>query len=868
MDKSSSDTMIALTSTNYNMWKPRMEDLLNLRDLADPLDNNGVKPDKKTDEEWTKMNRKTVAQIRQWIDHSVFHHVAQEQSAYTLWEKLGSMYQAKTARNKTLLMRRLVNHKLRGGISVSEHTSQFQDLVNQLSTTGWVLKDEEQAILLLSSLPDSWETLVVTLSNSAPNGKVTMQMVTDALMNEEARRKEAGTEQSYAFVSETNRRGGGRNGGRSRGRGRGQGQNRGNSQVRGRSQERGMSCENNTWFEGYCNYCSNYGHRKRDCRKFLREQPQTSQNTSQEDGVTMVSLSSDACLVTHGEQECLHVGTHDVEWVIDTASSFHATPHQNLFTSYKSGDFGAVKMGNTSFSKIVGIGDVHITTNVGCALVLKDVRHVPDLRLNLISGTALDQQGYLNRFKEGTWKLSKGSLVVARGHICGTLYKTHAKLCHPSLNAVEEEISPNLWHRRLGHLSVKGLTTLAKKEVISMGKGVALDPCEHCLFGKQHKVSFSSTRKNHSELLSLVHSDVCGPIEEESLGGSRYFVTFIDDASRKVWTYCLKSKDQVFDRFKLFHAMVERETGKKLKCLRSDNGGEYTSREFSAYCAAYGIRHEKTVPRTPQHNGVAERMNQTIMEKVRCMLSMAKLPKPFWGEAVLTACYLINRSPSVPLNFEVPEKKWSRRDVSYSHLKVFGCKAFAHVSKELRQKLDLKSNPCIFIGYGDEEFGYRLWDPEVKKVVRSRDVVFHENEFHGCAPIIRQQHTPEDEVAVSSNIPLSDEEMHDTTEHESDGSVGDDDIHSDDIPQQGEPSSEDEAEGTHVRRSMRGIVPQRKYSTSEWILVASEGEPASIAGTREIKKKVEGEICREFPPSFLEVAKRHLTPSWKEVSNK
>ncbi|CAH9070529.1 unnamed protein product [Cuscuta europaea] len=261
-------------------------------------------------------------------------------------------------------------------------------------------------------------------------------------------------------------------------------------------------------------------------------------------------------------------------------------------------------------------------------------------------------------------------------------------------------------------------------------------------------------------------------------------------------------------------------------------------------------------------------MNRTIVEKVRCMLSTAKLPKPFWGEVVLTTCYLINMSPSVPLNFEVAEKKWARRDVSYSHLKVFGCKAFAHVSKELRQKLDLKSNPCIFIGYGDEEFEYRLWDPEVKKVIRSRDVVFHENEFHECAPIIRKQHTPEDEVPVSSNIPLSNEEMYDTTEQESDGSVGNDDDHSDDIPQQGEPSSEDEAEGTHVRRSMRGIVPQRKYSTSEWILVASEGEPASTAGTREIKKKVEGGICREFPTSFLEVAKRHLTPSWKELSNK
>ncbi|CAH9131081.1 unnamed protein product [Cuscuta epithymum] len=832
MEKSSSDTMIALTSTNYNMWKPRMEDLLNLKDLADPLDNNGVKPDKKTDEEWAKMNRKTVAQIRQWIDHSVFHHVSQEQSAHTLWEKLSSMYQAKTARNKTLLMRRLVNHKLRGGISVSEHTSQFQDLVNQLSTTGWVLKDEEQAILLLSSLPDNWETLVVTLSNSAPNGAVTMQMVTDALMNEEARRKEAGTDQSYALVSETSRRGGGRNGGRGRGRGRGRsrGQSRGRSQVRGRSQERGKSVDTNTWFEGYCNHCGHYGHRKRECRKFLREQPQTSQSSSKEDGETMVTMAPDIALVTCGEEACLHVGTHDIEWVIDTAASFHATPHQSLFATYNSGDHGAVKMGNTSFSNIVGIGNVHIQTSVGCTLVLKDVRHVPDLRLNLISGVALDRQGYESQFKEGTWKLSKGSMIIARGHICGTLYKTHVKLCRPSLNAVQAETSPNLWHRRLGHMSVKGLTTLAKKEAIFIDKDVALDPCEHCLFGKQHRVSFSSTRKNHSEILDLVHSDVCGPIEEESLGGSRYFVTFIDDASRKVWAYCLKSKDQVFDRFKIFHTMVERETGKKLKCLRSDNGGEYTSREFSAYCAEHGIRHEKSVPRTPQHNSVAERMNRTIVEKVRCMLSMATLPKPFWGEAVLTACYLINRSPSVPLNFEVPEKKWSGKDISYSHLKVFGCKAFAHVSKELRQKLDLKSNPCIFIGYGDQEFGYRLWDPEMKKVIRSRDVVFHESQFHDFTPTHNKQHlshAPED-VPVVSHVPLNNEEMSDNTEPVNDGPVVVDDVQNGGIPEQGEHSSEGHTDNTQLRRSTRGTVPQRRYPTSEWILLTSEGEPESF----------------------------------------
>ncbi|CAA0825435.1 Unknown protein [Striga hermonthica] len=106
-------------------------------------------------------------------------------------------------------------------------------------------------------------------------------------------------------------------------------------------------------------------------------------------------------------------------------------------------------------------------------------------------------------------------------------------------------------------------------------------------------------------------------MEVESLGGSRYFVTFIDDASRKLWVYFLRTKGEVFQYFKRFHAMVERQAGKPLKCLRSDNGGEYTSHEFKNYCAEHGIRHEKTVPGTPQHNSVAERINRTIMEKER-----------------------------------------------------------------------------------------------------------------------------------------------------------------------------------------------------------------------------------------------------------
>ena len=119
-------------------------------------------------------------------------------------------------------------------------------------------------------------------------------------------------------------------------------------------------------------------------------------------------------------------------------------------------------------------------------------------------------------------------------------------------------------------------------------------------------------------------------------------------------------------------------------------------------------------------------MNHTIVEKVKCMLRMANLPKSFWCEAVQIVCYLINQSPSVPLELDIPERVWIGKDVSYSYLKVFECKAFEHVPKEQRLKLDSKATPCIFFGYGDTEFDYKLWDPEKKKMIRSRDVVFYE----------------------------------------------------------------------------------------------------------------------------------------------
>jgi hypothetical protein len=164
-----------------------------------------------------------------------------------------------------------------------------------------------------------------------------------------------------------------------------------------------------------------------------------------------------------------------------------------------------------------------------------------------------------------------------------------------------------------------------------------------------------------------------------------------------------------------------------LKCLRSDNGGEYCSKEFDDYCSYHGIRRENIVPRTPQENGVSERMNRTIMECARSMRLHAGLPLQFWVDVVDTIVYLIKRGTSSSLDSRIPEEEWTGKKVNCSFLKTFGCEAFVHIDKENRTKLEAKSKKCTFIGYGVNDFGYCLWDYENNKIIRSRDVIFNEN---------------------------------------------------------------------------------------------------------------------------------------------
>lgn len=243
------------------------------------------------------------------------------------------------------------------------------------------LEDDMQTLLLLSSLSDNWEIFVVTISNSALNGVLTMDIVKDSMQNKETRRKSSdvctGSDYTHALVADDKRR------------------NK-NRWYKGRNKSRGQSKSKDKRL--VCYHCEKMGHVKRNCQIWLKEQKECNnqKNEDDKDTTVVVTINEDVLLCVEGY--CLHVNDSIITWIIDSGASFHVCSNIDLFVNYKDCDFGITKMGNTSQSKIVGIGDIYFQTELGCLLMLKDVRHIVDMSLNLILVLAFDRLGYHNNF--------------------------------------------------------------------------------------------------------------------------------------------------------------------------------------------------------------------------------------------------------------------------------------------------------------------------------------------------------------------------------------------------------------------------------------------------------------------------------------
>jgi transposase InsO family protein len=181
-----------------------------------------------------------------------------------------------------------------------------------------------------------------------------------------------------------------------------------------------------------------------------------------------------------------------------------------------------------------------------------------------------------------------------------------------------------------------------------------------------------------------------------SISGYVYYVSFIDDYSRRTWIYFLKSKDEVFNKFKEFKALIENLSERKIKILRSDNGGEYTSKEFVSFCRDVGIKRELTTPYNPQQNGVAERKNRTIMEAVKTMIHDQDIPMCLWAEAVMEVVYVQNRLSHSALGYQDPRRNVHRKEArGKPSQNIWLSNVYPHTEREKKQDGTLRKEGNI-----------------------------------------------------------------------------------------------------------------------------------------------------------------------------
>ena len=299
---------------------------------------------------------------------------------------------------------------------------------------------------------------------------------------------------------------------------------------------------------------------------------------------------------------------------------------------------------------------------------------------NIISVSCLDNDGFYFIIKNNNCSIFHKDMFYAKAYLQDGLYVMNLQKSNNSYvyNITTKKFKSNdlnstyLLHCRLGHINEKCISKLHQVGLLNSFDFKSYDTCESCLLGKMKKDPFTRPSARANELLDLIHTDVCGPLSSDARGGYKYFITFTDDFSRYGYVYLMRHKSESFEMFKSFQNEVQNKLGKTIKALQSDRGGEYLSQEFDDHLRTCGIISQLTPPGTPQWNGVSDRRNRTLLDMVRYMMSPIDLPFTFWGYALETAAFTLNRVPSKAVE-KTPYEMWTGKRPSLSFLKIWGC---------------------------------------------------------------------------------------------------------------------------------------------------------------------------------------------------
>ncbi|GJR46915.1 retrovirus-related pol polyprotein from transposon TNT 1-94 [Tanacetum coccineum] len=411
-------------------------------------------------------------------------------------------------------------------------------------------------------------------------------------------------------------------------------------------------------------------------------------------------------------------------------SNFLNSPSLSVFTCR------TVRFGNGSlwcyyhFGAIMGYGDYVVGDSV-----ISRVYYVEGLGHNLFSvGQFCDSDLEVAFRKHSCYVRDTDGVELLKGSRGSNLYTISVEEMMKSspicLLSKASKHKSWLWHRRLNHLNFGTINDLTRKDLVRGLPRLKFEKdhlCSACKLGKSKKHTHKpKTENTNLEVLNTLHMDLCGPMSVQTINGKKYILVIVDDYSRFTWVKFLRSKDETPTVVIKFLKQIQVGLNKTVRFIRTDNGTEFVNKTLYDYYESVGIFHQKTVPRTPQQNGVVERRNRTLVEAARTMLIFSKAPMFLWAEAVATACYTQNRSLIHTRHDKTPYELVHNKKPDLTFFRVFGALCYPTNDSENLGKLQPRADIGIFIGYAPSRKGYRIYNKRTRQIMETIHVQFDE----------------------------------------------------------------------------------------------------------------------------------------------
>ena len=698
-------------------------------------------------ERWEQIQEKMDGIIRLSVEAGPLSHIAAFEDATSMLKKLEEQYKVKGYTARDIVWRKLTRSNLSEFHSVAQYGETIKKAKTQLEEMGHRADDWMITTSFLHGLGEKYEdfvTMILSVRGKDENGhplEPDLDSIMEQLMDKERRQKENGQIDSSTKALLAGGKGDSKGAGNWR------------SSPKAPHGER-------------CSFCHSPRHRDDKC--WFKHLDQADEDWKEKHKARIEQIRREAVektgsksLLVKAAKAVSIASEKDDCWYLDSAASMHMTHDRGLYTDTLDETTTTIALADGSSILASGVGKVALNLLIDGAdihTVLYDVYYCPELESNLISLGTLEQNGCSYTARNGLLQVFRSNMETAlEATRVGTLYVARLGTQASSNTASESRITckaatMDLWHQRLAHLNERDVTRLQEK---AEGMTILPEPnrparCEACVLGKQHKQPSRQPQEHRAwKRGQRLHADLGGGGASLSVGGNRYFIILTDDFTRWRWMFPLRTKDEALSKVKeVVNAL--RNQGLSVEDFRSDDGGEF--RGMLPYFKEQGIQWEMSAPKAPEQNGVAERSNRTILEKARTMLIHANLSKAHWAEALNTAIYLANRTPTSSLpDHKTPYEAWHGRIPDVEHLRVFGCRAWV-VDHKPKGKMDPRGWKGTFMGYGNGKNQYRVWNG--RTVLIRRDVVFDET-VNGNNPLtVEENRTNIEEVGVQLGLSL------------------------------------------------------------------------------------------------------------------